>query len=137
MYYLTIEKPIIPIINKQNKKVYKLLFFILAFILIAVISVLIIKNYQQQTINNQTSDFDFVKGEIIVSFKENISKEDIISIFKKYDLKSEDKEELSSLQDIGMYKVYVPNGKEKYYIEKLKQEPIVETASLNHILQPN
>jgi len=125
----------------ENKNIFKLLLiFILAFIFIAVISFLIIKNYNKQTdstTNNQTLETDFVKGEIIVSFKPNTSKEDIVSILKKYNLKSEDKEELLPLQNIGVYKVYVPKGKENYYIDQLKQDIIVETANLNNKVGTN
>ena len=77
--------------------------------------------------NNNENDNEYSKGYIIVNFKEGINYTEAINIIEKYNLTifsfTYDEE-----TNIGEGIIKVPEEKEQYYINLLKQDPnIIET----------
>ena len=73
----------------------------------------------------------YVCGNVIVLFRDNVSKSQIADFLKKNNLKTSGTS--SVLLEINSAVILVPVGQEKEWVEKLKQYPEVESASLNGI----
>jgi len=85
---------------------------------------------EPMTTNPAYGAMEFKAGEIIVKFREGISRASIQSL-----LLAEELEILDELDKLGFMLLSVPEGRELEKIEELKRNPLVEYAEPNHIIQ--
>jgi len=85
---------------------------------------------EPMTTNPAYGAMEFKAGEIIVKFREGISRASIQSL-----LLAEELEILDEMDKLGFMLLSVPEGRELEKIEELKRNPLVEYADPNHIIQ--
>ena len=85
---------------------------------------------EPMTTNPAYGAMEFKAGEIIVKFREGISRASIQSL-----LLAEELEILDELDKLGFMLLSVPEGRELEKIEELKRNPLVEYAEPNYVVQ--
>lgn len=122
--------------NKQ--KGYSILILLLIIIVIIAVGIagFYVRHSMGKTTNSNrpadnSSTTEFVKGEIMVSFKDEVPIDRINKIFSEQKLKILEAPRPSDT--IKIYVVGVKSGQEEHYISKLSSYPEVKYSELNYI----
>ncbi len=70
---------------------------------------------------------DFVRGEVLIGLEDGVEKHQVKNRIEELNL-----EWKRYFEHLGIALIGVPVGKEKYWVEKLKEEPLIKYAQLNH-----
>lgn len=73
------------------------------------------------------SELDYVPGEVLITFEEGVQETDIKQRIEVLEL-----EWKNYLENLGFALIGVPVGEEKLWVGKLKEEPMIRNAELNH-----
>jgi hypothetical protein len=101
------------------KKIFSILFLVTIFLV------------EINLIGAQEGSWEYKKGEIIIEFYDSVTEEEARDLIESHNLT------FRTLSfTVGKWgTVIVPEGEEQKWIETLKGEPIVSSASLNYILE--
>ncbi len=79
----------------------------------------------------QTTKLNYVQGEVLVTFKDEATRDQIDKLFQNHNL------EIIKITELGYTNLFkVKKGKEEETINALQKEPLIEIAEKNGIYSP-
>jgi|GEM_PF-4843840 len=79
----------------------------------------------------------YVKGVVLVRFKDGTTEEQILSLMQLLKLKILEKKTRRTIGKMAIYKIEVPEKEEQKWAEEIKKSELVAEASLNYIYKIN